>query len=200
MYCQYYQLSNLSLSKLKTKMAKFGLGRHFYLIEVPQGWGVTGARPARVAVGVVSRTVRSPMLRDRVVAITRPCLHPVPTGTGTIPGWPRSPLSVNFKVKETYKYMYLRVIKPFKQYTYFVFFFFNWYNLTWAWCADCTGPSFRPTPHTVYAIVGRGGVRAGPRTAARARPRVTRQRARAPLSPVRPVSVYYKRMIQWFKW
>lgn len=121
MYCQYYQLSNLSLSKLKTKMAKFGLGRHFYLIEVPQGWGVTGARPARVAVGVVSRTVRSPMLRDRVVAITRPCLHPVPTGTGTIPGWPRSPLSVNFKVKETYKYMYLRVIKPFKQYTYFVF-------------------------------------------------------------------------------
>lgn len=159
MYCQYYQLSNLSLSKLKTKMAEFGLGRHFYLIEVPQGWGVTGARPARVAVGVVSGTVRSPMLRDRVVAITRPCLHPVPTGTGTIPGWPRSPLSVNFKVKETYKYMYLCVIKQFKKIPILCFYeLIQSYLGTVCWLYRSQFPSH--SPHSLCRCwPGRGSCR-----------------------------------------
>lgn len=53
--------------------------------------------------------------------------------------------------------------------------FYELNNLTGAWCGDCTGPSLRPTPYAVYAVVSRGGVRASPRTAARARPRVTRQ-------------------------
>lgn len=138
------------------------------------------------------------MLRGGVIAITRPCLYPVPTGTGTIPGWPRSPLSVNFK-EETYKYMYLSLFYLTVLTIQLFCAFMSWNNLTWAWCGDCTGPSLRPTPYAVYAVVSRGGVRASPRTAARARPRVTRQWARAPLRPVRPISVYFKWIIQRLK-
>ena len=66
-----------------------------YLVEVPQGWRVAGARPARAWVRVVSGAVRSPVLGTGIVAFSVPCIYPIPTGPGTIPGGPRSPFSVN---------------------------------------------------------------------------------------------------------